>query len=228
MSTGDLTAAANALNLRYDSDDRLSDVGGGCRLPGTKNSKALKNLLVLGGSVVCWLTAFSSIQSLQSTLNHRQTLGVASLAALYLAATISCFYAPPIIRRLSAKWTIVAAYAVHMSYVAANFDETGSLLIPGALAAGALTGPLWSAQCTYLTTLALGDSDPSTAEATIARFNGLFGALMQTSQIWGNLLSSVVLSVHNETFHLFTQPTDDDSAEATRRTRNTSARCAQR
>jgi len=227
LSTGDLTTATSALNLQYDSADRLSDVGAGCRLPGTKDSKALKNLLVLGGSVVCWLTAFSSIQSLQSTLNHRRTLGVASLAALYSAATVSCFYAPPIIRRLSAKWTIVAAYAVHLSYVAANFDETGSFLIPGALAAGALTGPLWSAQCTYLTTLALGDSDPSTAEATIARFNGLFGGLMQTSQIWGNLLSSVVLSAHNETFHLFTQPAGD-SAETTRRTGNNSARCAQR
>lgn len=79
------------------------------------------------------------MQSLQSTLNHRRTLGVASLAALYSAATISCFYAPAIIRRLSAKWTIVVAYAVHLCYVAANFDDTGSLLVPGAMAAGALT-----------------------------------------------------------------------------------------
>ena len=172
---------------------------------------------------MCWLTAFSSLQSLQSTLNHRRTLGVASLAALYSATTISCFYAPPIIRRLSAKWTIVAAYAVHLVYVATNFDETGSLLIPGALVAGALTGPLWSAQCTYLTTLALGDCDSSDAEATIARFNGLFGGLMQTSQIWGNLLSSIVLSAHNETFHLFT----GDSGDTTRRTGNGSTRCAE-
>jgi len=82
LSTGDFTAAATALNSRYDSADRLSDVVG-CRLPRTKDSKALKNLLILGGSVMCWLTAFSSIQSLQSTLNHRRTLGVASLAALY-------------------------------------------------------------------------------------------------------------------------------------------------
>ena len=209
--------------MRCDSSDRLSDVGG-CRLPGTKDSKALKNLLVLGGSVMCWLTAFSSVQSLQSTLNHRRTLGVASLAALYMAATISCFYSPTVIRRLSAKWTIVAAYAVHLSYVAANFDKTGSFLVPGAVAAGALTGPLWSAQSTYLTTLALGDSDATTAEATIARFNGLFSGLMQTSQIWGNLLSSVVLSTHNETFHLFTYP----AGEPTRRTGNGTSRCAER
>jgi len=223
LSTGDLSAAASAANLQCDSADSLSEVGG-CRLPGTKDSKALKNLLVLGGSVVCWLTAFSSIQSLQSTLNHRRTLGVASLAALYSAATISCFYAPHVIRRLSIKWTIVAAYTVHLAYVAANFDETGSLLIPGALVAGALTGPLWSAQSTYLTTLALGDSEPSTAAATIARFNGLFGGLMQTSQIWGSLLSSVVLSAHNETVHLFTQPADDTP----RPTGNDSSRCVER
>jgi len=225
-SAGDFCAR----NLRIDVADCPSEAGG-CRLPGTRDSKALKNLFVLGGSVMCWLTAFSSIQSLQSTLNHRRTLGVASLATLYSAAVVSCFYAPPIIRRLSAKWTIVASYAVHLSYVAANFDETGSLLVPGALAAGALTGPLWTAQSTYLTTLALGDRRESVAgaEASVARFNGLFGALMQTSQIWGNLLSSIVLSAHNETFHLFGQPVAaGSSGDTARRTGNASSRCAPR
>ena len=253
-SAGDFCAR----NLRIDVADCPSEAGG-CRLPGTRDSKALKNLFVLGGSVMCWLTAFSSIQSLQSTLNHRRTLGVASLATLYSAAVVSCFYAPPIIRRLSAKWTIVASYAVHLtfvfrfssvsatvyfrlrsviasyavhlSYVAANFDETGSLLVPGALAAGALTGPLWTAQSTYLTTLALGDRRESVAgaEASVARFNGLFGALMQTSQIWGNLLSSIVLSAHNETFHLFGQPVAaGSSGDTVRRTGNASSRCAPR
>ena len=185
----------------------------------------VRNLLVLGGSVMCWLTAFSSLQSLQSTLNHRRTLGVASLAALYSSAGVSCFYAPPVIQRLSAKWTIVVAYAVHLTYVAANFDDSGSLLVPGAVAAGALTGPLWSAQSTYLTTLALGDRHSPTAEAAVARVNGLFGGLMQTSQIWGNLLSSIVLSTHNETVHLFTQ---SDSDVTTRLTGNGSKRCAEK
>jgi len=139
----------------------------------------------------------------------------------------SSYQAPPIIRRLSAKWTIVGAYVFHLSYIAANFDGTGALLVPGALAAGALTGPLWSAQSTYLTTLALGDSQPSNAEATIARFNGLFGGLMQTSQIWGNLLSSIVLSSHNKTYHLFTRPTGD-SDDATRITGSNSTTSPER
>jgi len=145
-------------------------------------------------------------------------------ATLYSAAGVSCFYAPSLIRRLSAKWTIVVAYAVHLLYVAANFDSTGSFLVPAALAAGSLTGPLWTAQSTYLTTLALG-SERTAQEAAVARFNGLFGGLMQTSQIWGNLLSSVVLSAHNETVHLFTRPRDD---VITRLTGNGSTRCAER
>jgi len=95
-------------------------------------------------------------------------------ATLYSAAGVSCFYAPSLIRRLSAKWTIVVAYAVHLLYVAANFDSTGSFLVPAALAAGSLTGPLWTAQSTYLTTLALG-SERTAQEAAVARFNGLCG-----------------------------------------------------
>ena len=93
------------------------------------------------------------------------------------------------------------------------------------LALGDHHAPTVEAQSTYLTTLALGDRDSHTAEAAVARFNGLFGGLMQTSQIWGNLLSSVVLSTHNETVHLFTQP---DSGVTSRLTGNGSARCAQR
>jgi len=38
-----------------NAEDRLSEVGG-CRLPGTKRRRSVKNLLVLGGSAMCWLT----------------------------------------------------------------------------------------------------------------------------------------------------------------------------
>jgi len=89
-------------------------------------------------------------------------------------------------------------------------------------------GPLWSAQSTYLTTLAVGDGDTTSAAATIARFNGVFGGLMQTNQIWGNLVSSLVLSTHNETFHLFTQSAATNDYHTASLSRNRSSRCADR
>lgn len=228
VSVNELSAINYTLNQQCDSVDRLSDLACSCRVPGTRHWRSLRHLLVLASSVMCWLTCFTSLQSLQSSLNARRSLGVASLATLYAVAGVSCFYSPPIIRRLSAKWTIVLAYVAQLAFVAANFDATGCLLVPGAAAAGALTGPLWSAQSTYLTTLAMhGDSSGhgQSSAAVIARFNGLFTAVMQTSQVWGNLVSSLVLSAHNETVHLFT--THDDVI--TRLTGNDStARCAER
>ena len=202
----------------------------------TTDGRSLKNLVVLGCAFMFWLTAFTSLQSLQSTLNPRA--GVVSLAGLYGATLVSCFLAPAVIGALTAKWTIVAAYSLFLAYVGAQFYPRHALMLPASLLAGSMTGPLWSAQSTYLTTLAVhyaattASVSASSAAAAVAagrsgsvgsaaagrpvvgvggrelpdpiinRFNGIFGGLMQTSQVWGSLISALVLSADNETVHL--------------------------
>lgn len=52
----------------------------------------------------------------------------------------------------------------------------------------------WSAKCTYLTQVGnryaalIGDKSP---EPSITKFFGFFFMMFQTSQIWGNLISSL-------------------------------------
>ena len=166
---------------------------------------AMKNLFVLGFSFMLWLTCFSSLQNLQSTMNpHQGGIGVVSLACLYSATLLSCLVAPSFIRLLSAKWTTVAAYSIFIVYISANFYPADYFLIPASLLFGCLAGPLWTAQSTYLTALAMqyARSTRELPESSVIRFNGIFGGLLQTSQVWGNLLTSAILSSDNDTVNL--------------------------
>lgn len=67
---------------------------------------------------------------------------------------------------------------------------TTCFYLPGASAA-----PLWSAKCAYLTTTGIRYSEINneTQGAVVTRFFGIFFLIFQSGQIWGNLISSLVL-----------------------------------
>ena len=165
--------------------------------------RAAKNLVVLGCAFMFMFTAFVSLQSLQSTLNAHRGMGVISLACAYTATVVSCFLAPAVIARLTTKGTIVAGYVLFLIYILTNFYPSEFVMLPASVVLGALTGPLWSAQSTYLTTLAIRHAQTSEQlhETMINKFNGVFCGILQTSQVWGNLLSAAILSADNETVH---------------------------
>ncbi len=163
--------------------------------------QAFKNLIVLGCAFMLLFTAFTSLQSLQSTLNH--DVGLVSLSCLYGATVFSCFFAPAVIGRFTTKWTMVLSYSVFCLYFLSNFLPQTYIMIPSSLLLGLSTGPMWSAQSTYLTTLAIRYAQISfeVHDFTINKFNGVFCAMLQTSQIWGNLLSAGVLAANNDTVY---------------------------
>lgn len=102
-----------------------------------------------------------------------------------------------LIRKFTVKWTLVCAVLAYSAYIAAQFEPSYGTLIPGAVIVGFGAAPLWSAKCTYLThvghqyTQLTGGADP---EVIIVRFFGIFFLFFQSSMIWGNLISSAVLS----------------------------------
>lgn len=102
-----------------------------------------------------------------------------------------------LIRKFTVKWTLVIAVLGYSTYIAAQFEPMYETLIPGAIILGFGAAPLWSAKCTYLThighqyTKLTGGKD---AEVVIVRLFGIFFLFFQSSSIWGNLISSSVLS----------------------------------
>ena len=65
---------------------------------------------------------------------------------------------------------------------------------------GFAAAPLWSAKCSYLTTSGLryATLTGQDGDAVVTRFFGIFFLIFQSGQIWGNLISSLVLQPKGE------------------------------
>ncbi|XP_026327535.1 UNC93-like protein [Hyposmocoma kahamanoa] len=142
-------------------------------------------------------TAYSGAANLQSSINAEAGLGTASLAAVYAGLIFSNIFLPVlVIKWLGTKWAISLSFITYMPYIASQLYPRFYTLIPAGLIVGLGGGPLWCAKCTYITVLSEYHSKISNipAEALLARFFGLFFMIFQMNQVWGNLISSIVLS----------------------------------
>jgi len=101
-----------------------------------------------------------------------------------------------LIQKFTVKWTLTFAVLGYSLYIAAQFYAEFYTLIPAAIIVGFCGAPLWSAKCTYLTHLGhqyaamVGDD----AQVVIVKFFGIFFLFFQSSSVWGNLISSGILS----------------------------------
>ncbi|KAK2187448.1 hypothetical protein NP493_165g05011 [Ridgeia piscesae] len=175
------------------SDGGVSDELSGAELRGRR---AWKNLVVLGVAFMFLFSALVSLHSVQSSLDPHSGVGVLSLSCVHGAAVVSCLLAPVVIARLTTKWTIVASAGACLVYaVVANVHPRDFTLVPSSLLLGLFTGPMWSAQAVHLSRLAVDHADAARLDpdVTLARFNGVFGGLFALSQVWGHVLSAVVL-----------------------------------
>ncbi|NXX64496.1 UN93A protein, partial [Spizella passerina] len=135
--------------------------------------------------------------SLQSSLNAEEGLGVASLSVLYAALTLSSMFLPPIIiKKLGCKWTIAVSMCCYVAYSLGNFYASWYTLIPTSMILGLGGAPLWSAKCTYLTIAGTlyAEKAGKSAKDIINQYFGIFFLVFQTSGVWGNLISSLILS----------------------------------
>ncbi|XP_033638068.1 protein unc-93 homolog A-like [Asterias rubens] len=161
---------------------------------GTK--RIFKNLLVICLCFMCLFTAFQALSNLQSSINCDAGLGLASLSTIYATLVVSAIFIPSItIRYLGMKWTIAAATLCYAVYIAANFYPSWATLIPTSALLGLSAAPLWAAKSTYVTTIGKRYAliSGNTENAIINRFFGIFFLFFQSSQVLGNLISSLVL-----------------------------------
>ncbi|CAH1785835.1 unnamed protein product [Owenia fusiformis] len=171
--------------------------------PELKKSKIksiYKNLMVLSFSFMFIMTAFMSLQSLQSSLNREAGVGVISLSCLYGGALFSCMFAPVLIKKFGPKWCLSFGWLTQCIFTSANFYPKMYTLVPAGAILGIGTGLIWTSQGVYLTTIALEFASISreTGPSVMSRFNGIFFMIFQSTQIWGNLISSLILHTSGE------------------------------
>lgn len=164
--------------------------------------RIMKNILAIGCAFMVNFTAFMGASNLQSSINADQSLGTFTLSAIYGSLLFSNIFLPAlIISWLGCKWTMSLSILAYMPFIAAQFYPQFYTMIPAGLSVGLGGGPLWCAKCTYLTIAAEAYSSVSdiAANVLVTRFFGLFFMFYQMAQVWGNLISSAVLSYGIET-----------------------------
>lgn len=111
-----------------------------------------------------------------------------------------------VFRWLGCKWTIVVGIITYMPYIGAQMYPRLFTLIPAGLSVGIGAGPLLCAKCTYLAIAAEAFSGilkgRIKSEVLVVRFFGLFFVFYQLAQVWGNLISSSVLSYGEGNDHI--------------------------
>ncbi|XP_050389722.2 protein unc-93 homolog A [Patella vulgata] len=159
-----------------------------------------KNLIVLCAGFILIFSAFRGIQNLQSSINSSSHLGIITMMCVYGSMFLTCIFAPIVINVFTAKWALSIGMLCFLIWFGANFYPRFYTLIPTALLAGFGQGILWSAEISYILKLAF-DSARVTKDQLdheMFRFHGIFLACFQTTHIWGNLISSVLLSQKTE------------------------------
>ena len=157
----------------------------------------MKNFVVLSCGWVFVFTAFNAITNLQTSLNREDGVGVDSLTTIYSVQILSSLFLPDfIISRLGCKWTISATICGYTLYMAANFYAVKATMIPAAVILGLCSAPLWSAKGTAMTQLAVWYAKVTDQESSgsINNFFGIFFMFHHSTQIWGNLISSMVFT----------------------------------
>lgn len=156
-----------------------------------------KNAFVISLAFMLHFTAYSGAANLQSSINAEAGLGTASLAAVYAGLIASNVFLPVIvIKWIGCKWAMALSFIAYMPYIAAQLWPTFYTLIPAGIFVGFGGGPLWCAKCTYLTVISEVHNQISgvPVDVLVMRFFGLFFMVFQMNQVWGNLISSIVLS----------------------------------
>ncbi|XP_019639091.1 PREDICTED: uncharacterized protein LOC109481058 [Branchiostoma belcheri] len=154
------------------------------------------NLLVQCFGFLLLFTAYQSLQNLQSSINRARNLGLTSLAVIYgTLIPAGPFLAPVAMRYLGLKWTITGSMVTYMIFTIANYWSEFYTVIPASILLGVGAACLWAANGAYLTRLATRYAAVTGQDkaAAISMFFGIFFCIFQTSQVWGNLISSLVL-----------------------------------
>ncbi|KAK3761070.1 hypothetical protein RRG08_022474 [Elysia crispata] len=161
----------------------------------------LKNVFITCVAFTFLFTAFNSMANLQTSLNKEKGVGAWSMATIYISLILSCMFLPKfVIAQFGCKWAIPISMLGYILFMGSNMYAVIATMVPASIILGIGAAPLWSAQCTYFTQVGVWYAKITNRnkDAVINMFFGYFFLFFQSSQIWGNLISSLVFTPEND------------------------------
>ncbi|KAK6732642.1 hypothetical protein RB195_016793 [Necator americanus] len=162
--------------------------------------KIKANLLIISVAFLFLFSAFNGLSNLQTTVNNE--LGADSLAVLYMSLAISSLFVPSyMISRLGCKLTLITAMGIYVFYMAVNIRPSYSSIIPASILTGIAGSCLWGANCVYITEMGIRYArlNIESQNTVIVRFFGYFFMIIHSGQVFGNLLSSFIMTAAMKT-----------------------------
>jgi MFS family permease len=150
---------------------------------------AAAGTVLLGLGFFFTFTAWHSAQNLQSSLPlHAGVSGTTALGIVYSLLPVGYVLAPSIVRQVGLKAAIVVPMCMYGTFIAANMFPRWWTLYPAACNVGLACGPMFVAQNTLLTRLALSYATDNGLAPTsrVGMFQGIFMSIFMTTQLVGN------------------------------------------
>ncbi|CAF4213902.1 unnamed protein product [Adineta steineri] len=162
-----------------------------------KNKKGgtKRNFIMICFAYTCATTSLNAVVNLQSSLNTDKDVGLNSVAIMHGASVLTCIFLTTSIGHIFGyKWSIVGGQFGVMVYVASNMYSKQWLMYSTAVICGSLRACMSVALNSYVTALANDESENNDdAEIKTRKYFGIYFTAFQSAQIWGNLISYLVL-----------------------------------
>ncbi|KAH9514626.1 Protein unc-93 A [Bulinus truncatus] len=158
----------------------------------------VQTLLAVSLSNLLVSTPYNGNQNIQSSINSQGSLGVIMLACVYAAVIVGAPFATSAIRKLGCKVLLLSHWTMNIVYISANFYPKFYTLLPVSIMLGFTCSCLGTVNSLYLT--AASDSyifrkrlSKGRQHIILSIFFGIFFTFAESSQVTGNLISSLVL-----------------------------------
>jgi MFS family permease len=174
----------------------------------------MRSLVILSLSFLFAFTAFSGVQNLESSLDLGEVKGTVAVAIIYIVFTVACVLGPTMVDLFGAKLCILIQEMFFAVFMACQLFPRLYTVYPAAVLVGLGASAMWVGQGDYLTYLAVqyARRKKMNDNAALGFFQGIFFGIFQLSQVFGNLISSLVLE-HNK--HDNRDDDDDDDEDKT-------------
>nr|XP_039256243.1 protein unc-93 homolog A-like [Styela clava] len=146
--------------------------------------------------VFLFLSAFVAIFNLQSSINIENGLGTTALGISYfISVFFAIFGAPVMINKYGAKRCVVVGDTAMFIFLLANFYPTYYTLLPAGILMTVLQSPQFPSLSLMNTLYAkqVANLGKKSEDVYIISFSGYFFTAFQASQVFGNILSYVIL-----------------------------------
>ena len=155
---------------------------------------ANKNLYGMAFCLFANSCAFLGLQNIQSSVNADAGLGLVTLAIIYVGYMATAIVTVGMVKSIGTRYTVIFGLVGYHIYMVLNYYPSWYTLIPGSVAAGFGTGPLWIAGTCHVIAIAekMAPILNERKDVLLGKYLGTVHLAYQLATPPGNIASSLI------------------------------------